>query len=105
MGIKGPAYGLKEVPKTERAKLISAAKEFFEAIVVPDYLGFYARFLKEAGGKFLAGDHPTVADCFVLPQLMPMRPTLAKQQPDLVEWLDRMLALPALQKRYGSAKL
>merc|ERR1712107_932063 len=94
MGMKGPAYGLKEVPKADQPKLIAAAKEFLKTKTIPEYLGFFARFLKESGGKFLAGDTPTVADCFVLPQLKPLRDVVTKQQPALAEWIDRMLALP-----------
>lgn len=105
MGIKAPAYGLKEVDKKERLKLVAAAKDFLKKTTVPQYLVCFAKFLQQSGGKFLAGDKPTVADCFVLPQLRLLKDVAIKHQPIVAEWIDRMLALPALKARYGGSKL
>jgi len=77
---------------------------------IPAFARHIADFVdKHGNGKFMCGDTPTIADCMAVPALgnftkgniQHVAPDCLKCEPRIVAYLERFLALPEIQARYG----
>uniref|UniRef100_A0AC34G0B5 GST C-terminal domain-containing protein n=1 Tax=Panagrolaimus sp. ES5 TaxID=591445 RepID=A0AC34G0B5_9BILA len=79
-------------------------------IVIPQseiYLPFYQKYLKESGSGFLVKSGLTFADFIVSEFLITLRqhaPDIMEKYPDLLQYLDRMKAIPQLKEYYSTRK-
>ena len=89
--------------------MIREARQKFVEKDLKKFLDFYVRHLKENGGKFLCGNAPTIADLHVLPQLTRfvsgdidhVPADCLSSHPEIVEYIARMQALPAIKTWYA----
>lgn len=94
---------------TKETAPVQSLREKFIAEEFPKYMGFLTVELNETGA-FLVGDKPTIADCQLFPQVHYFTRGVADHVPKdcmdkypvVKEWLDRMLALPAVKPFYGA---
>lgn len=110
LGMRPANFGYPEdFNKTDEGKeKIKAMREEFVATKLQDFLGHYTKFLK--ANKFFCGDHPTIADCQILPQLARFASggldhvpaDCLEGHPEIVAWMTRMRAIPAIKAWYGN---
>lgn len=111
MGMAPKQFGYEEGSnKTEEGKKrTEAIRTAFVKDELPKYLGFYEQLLTTSGGDWLvAGDKPTIADCFAVPNLrrftrgfMDAIPRdCLETHPKVVAYLERFCALPEMAGRY-----
>ena len=55
--------------KEDKAKMVIRLRTKFVEEKLPQYMKFYTNYLEKSGSKFMCGDHPTIADLAILPQL------------------------------------
>ena len=102
----GYADGSEKTP--EGQELVKKLRTTFVADKLPELMGFYAKYLK-ASGAFFCGDKPTIADCYILPQLRAFQKghidhvpvTCLDAFPEVTAWIARMMALPAVAAWYA----
>lgn len=90
----------KEVIKTMRTQWIENE--------LPIFLGRLEGLLEKSGGKFLVGEHPTIVDCYAVPQLRAFTKghldhvdtKCLDRHPKIVEYVKRFCDLPAVKGRY-----
>mmetsp|Transcript_9533 Transcript_9533/g.14344 ORF Transcript_9533/g.14344 Transcript_9533/m.14344 type:complete len:224 (-) Transcript_9533:85-756(-) len=78
---------------------------------IPTFLNHYTRYL-EASGAFFCGSEPTIADCYILPQLAKFQagfidhiPTdCLDKYPVVLAWMERMRAIPEIAEYYANKK-
>uniref|UniRef100_A0A914Z958 GST C-terminal domain-containing protein n=1 Tax=Panagrolaimus superbus TaxID=310955 RepID=A0A914Z958_9BILA len=69
------------------------------------YLPLYQKYLKESGSGFLVKSGLTFADFVISEFLITLRmeaPDIMEKYPDLLQYLDRMKAIPQLKEYYAS---
>lgn len=89
----------------EKEATVKQMRETFLEKELPKFMGFLSNELEQTGA-FLTGEKPTIADCQMLPQVASFTkgfinhvPTdCLKDFPLVVAWIDRMMALPSIQK-------
>jgi len=72
------------------------------------YLGYYTAHLKAHGNQFFCGSKPTIADCYILPQLKRFASgdldhvdkNCLDGFPEIKAWIARMNALPEVAAHY-----
>lgn len=98
-----------DFPKTtEGAEQIRTTRTFFATETLPVYLRYYTQLLEETGA-FFCGSEPTIADCYILPQLKNLLrghidhvpTTVLEPFPVVTAWIDRMMAIPAVAAWYA----
>jgi len=75
---------------------------------LPTYLGYIADMIDKHGGKWIAADGPTIADCFCVPALRSFTkghidhvdPNCLDINPKIVDYIKRFCALPEIKGRY-----
>ncbi len=114
MNIRPEAYGYpagyNALP--EGKETIQRIRVEFVATKLPEFMEYYSRALEKNGNQFLCGPNPTIADCYVLPQLRRLQSgevdfvssACLDGYPIIIAWIARMLALPAVDKWYNSPK-
>lgn len=88
----------------ERTKKL---RQTFVAGDLKKFLGYYTNLLNETGA-FFCGDKPTLADCYILPQLRAFQkghidhvPTDCLEDfPVVKQWIARMMAVPQVKEWY-----
>lgn len=111
MGSEPSIFGYEEHShKTDEGKARTAAlRTAFVKEELPKYLGFYEKLLDRSGGDWLiAGDKPTIADCYAVPSLRlfsrgyldAVPANCLNTHPKVVAYLERFCALPEIAGRY-----
>jgi len=91
-----------EVVKQLREKFISADGDLAR------FMGYFSKQLEKSGGKFFCGDHVTLADLQILPQLRYFTKGVAdhvpasclEAYPTVTAWIARMCAIPQIKLWY-----
>ena len=84
-------------------------REAFLKDELPTYMGFLTKALRASGGPYIAGEHLTIADCQLLPQLTYFTKGVADfvpascldAWPEVVAYIARLRAVPAIKGWYG----
>lgn len=112
MGMRPHLFGYEEGSQAtdEGKKIIEQVRTAFVQTELPKYLGFLEALLEKSGGDWLvAGDSPTIADCFAVPNIrrftcgfidhVPV--DCLESHPKVVAYLERFCALPEFKGRYS----
>lgn len=113
MAMKPQNYGHAEDFSTtpEGQEVVKQMRAKFVAEEMPKYLKYIADYIDaHGGGKFLCGDHPTIADCIAVPQLRTFTrghvdhvPTNCLEiEPRIIEYIKRFCAVEGVKGRYDS---
>jgi glutathione S-transferase len=99
-----------DFPTTEAGKeLIASLRKKWVADELPKYLKYFSDKIDKNGGKWLIpGDHPTVADCQLVPTIRGFTmghvdhvdAKCLECNPTIVEYVKRFCALEEIQGRY-----
>ena len=110
MGMRPTVFGYPEdMDAAEKGALVERLRTGFVRNKLPELLGYYAKHLAEHGGDaFFCGARPTIADCFILPQLRAFQRghidyvpvTVLDKYPAITGWIKRMMAIPAVEAWY-----
>ena len=111
VAMKPTQYGYPEgYGKTEEgSKKVKELREAWMATEFPKYCSFLEAMLDSHGGKFLvAGDQPTIADCFAVPALRNyvrghvdhVPTTCLDSHPKLVKYIKDFCSLDEIKGRY-----
>ena len=94
----------------EGKKLIETMRTSFLETVLPKFMEFMEAMLEKSGGDWLvAGEKPTIADCFAVPNIRRFSrgyidcipATALNNYPKVVAYLEKFCALPEIQGRYA----
>ena len=95
--------------KTDEGKeRIRALRTAFLTNTLPTLLGYYTHHLEKTGA-FFCGAQPTIADCYILPQLRLFQRGIIDHVPTdcldgypvITAWIQRMMELPQLREWYS----
>jgi len=87
-----------------------AMREDFVANDLPRFLNYFTAKIEAAGGAFICGPNPTIADCMLVPELrkftqgyMDFVPTTSLDgSPAIVAYIARFQALPKVKAYYAA---
>lgn len=99
-----------DFPKTpEGQEQIRTARTLFATQTLPVFLAHYTRMLEESGA-FFCGSEPTIADCYILPQMKNflkghidhVPTTVLEPFPVVTAWIARMMEIPSIAAWYAA---
>jgi glutathione S-transferase len=101
----------KDFPKTDQGKsLVEKMRKDWIHTELPRFAQYLSNLMdKYGGGLWLASDGPTIADCKLIPLLLPLTrgyidhisPHCLDDYPRLVEYMKRFCALDPIKGRYS----
>lgn len=91
----------------EKEEVVKGLREKFLANDLPRFMKYFTSAL--SGGVFFAGDHVTIADIQILPQLKYFTQGIADHVPAdcldgypvVTDWMERMFQIPQIKKWYN----
>jgi len=111
ISMKPQRYGhADDIDADAKAGLTQKLREGFLANELPRFMGYFANFIEESGGKFLAGATITIADCAALHSLSYYGKGIADHVPTdtldaypaIKEYIARVMADPKIAAYYAS---
>jgi prostaglandin-H2 D-isomerase / glutathione transferase len=93
----------------EGKKLVETMRTSFIENLLPKFMGYIEAMLEKSGGDWLvAGEKPTIADCFAVPNIRRFSrgyidyipATSLNDYPKVVAYLEKFCSLPEIQGRY-----
>ena len=116
MNPSGYGYGLDPSTALEKGSdahvaTVRALRERFVSTELPKFCGYFSERLRASGGPFLAGGAPTIADCYLVPELEKfcagfiddVPKDCLEPYPAICEYLAAFRELPAVQA-YAAAR-